>query len=170
MNFAKFLRKPFLQNTSGRLRLLRLKCKVKSWLQSRRIYTPLPWPLRRLSYKPPHLKQHHCNNSWEFKILQQMSCEYLLLTSAYQNTKWHICKSIYMELIVSVHAPLSRKKNSYKRYNESRENVLFSKTRKKLINGVFLKLCLDYLYLDILHFAHVKWINFGFIKFCCVWR
>ena len=70
-NFTKFLKKPFLQ--------------LKLWLQNRRIYTPLPWPLRRLSYKPPRLKQHHCNNSWAFKILQQMSSEYLLSTYAYQN-------------------------------------------------------------------------------------
>ena len=170
MNFAKFLRKPFLQNTSGRLRLLRLKCKVKLWLQSRRIYTPLPWPLRRLSYKPPHLKQHHCNNSWEFKILQQMSCEYLLPTSAYQNINGTCVRAFTWSWLFPSTAPFPEKKNSYKRYNESREKVLFSKTRKKLINGLFPKLCLDYLYLDILHFAHVKWINLGFIKFCCVWR
>ena len=106
VNFAKFLRIPFLQNIPGRLLLLRLKCKLKLWLQSKRIYTSLPWPLRRLSYEPPHLKQHHCNNSCEFKILQQMSSEYLLSTSAYQNwllicktsNKWHMCKSIYMEV------------------------------------------------------------------------
>ena len=85
MNSAKFLRAPFLQNTSGRLLLLRLKCSVKLRLQSKRIYAPLQWPLRRLSYKPPHLKQHHCNNSWEFKILQQISSEYLLPTSSYEN-------------------------------------------------------------------------------------
>ena len=62
--------------------------------------------LSGMSYKTPHLKQHHCNNSWESKILQQMSSEYLLSTSAYQNwllicgtgNKWHICKRVYMEL------------------------------------------------------------------------
>ena len=105
VNFAKFLRTPFLQNTSGRLLLLRWRCKFEMWLQSKRIYTPLPWPLRRLSYKLARLKQHHCNNSWEFKALQQMCSEYLLHTSAYQNwllicetgNKWYICKSVYME-------------------------------------------------------------------------
>ena len=106
VNFVKFLKTPFLQNTSGWLFLLRLKCKLKLWLQSKRIYTPLLWPLRRLSYKPPHLKQHHCSNRREFKILQQMSSQYLLSTSAYKKwllicetgNKWHICKSVYMEL------------------------------------------------------------------------
>ena len=78
VNFAKFLRTPFLQNTSGRLLLLRWRCKLKIWLQSKQIYAPLPWPLRCL-------KQHHCNNSWEFKALQQMSSEYLLYTSAYHS-------------------------------------------------------------------------------------
>ena len=66
--------------------------------------------LSGMSYKTPHLKQHHCNNSWESKILQQMSSEYLLSTSAYQNwllicgtgNKWHICKRVYMELSESV--------------------------------------------------------------------
>ena len=106
LNFAKFLITPFLQSIFGWLLLSRLKCKLKLWLQSKQIYTPLPWPLQRLSYKPLYLKQHHCNNSWEFKILQQMSSDYLLSTSACQNwvlicktgNKWHMCKSIYMEV------------------------------------------------------------------------
>ena len=146
MNFAKFLRTPFLQNTSGRLLLLRLKCKLKLWLQSKRIYTSLPWSLRRLSYKPSHLKQHHCNNSWKFKILQQMSSEYLPSASAYRNwlliceigNKWHICISVYLEL-----TPASQKKN---------KNLINSLERthcfRKLINGFFPILCLHYIYLD----------------------
>ena len=40
--------------------------------------------------------------------------------------------------------PFSLGKNSYK---QSRENILFSKTRKKLINGFFPELCLNYIYL-----------------------
>ena len=83
-----------------------MKCKWELWLQSKRIYTPLPWPLQRLSYKPPHLKQHHCNNSREFKIFQQMSGDYLLSSLACQHrplicetgNKWLMCKSVYMEL------------------------------------------------------------------------
>ena len=67
VNFVKFLRIPFLQNTSGWLVLVRLKSKVKLWLQSKRIYTPLPWPLRHL-----------------------LICE--------TGNKWHMCKSIYMEV------------------------------------------------------------------------
>ena len=54
---------------------------VKIWLQSKWIYTPLSWPLWHLSYKPLHLKQHHCSNIWEFQILQQMSSNYLLFTA-----------------------------------------------------------------------------------------
>ena len=80
VNFTKFLKKPFLQ--------------LKLWLQNRRIYTPLPWPLRRLSYKPPRLKQHHCNKSREFKILQQMSSEYLLSAPPYHN--W----LLFVELVI----------------------------------------------------------------------
>ena len=109
VNFAKILRTPFLQNTSRRLLLLRLKCKIKLWLQSKWIYTPLPWPLPCLSYKPPHLKQLLQNlHTWnkKQKTLQQMSRKYLLSTSAYQNwllicetgNKWHMCKSVYMDV------------------------------------------------------------------------
>ena len=32
--------------------------------------TSLTWPRCCLPYRPPHLKQHHWNNSWKFKILQ----------------------------------------------------------------------------------------------------
>ena len=53
--------------------------------KSKRIYTPLSWSRWCLSYRPPHLKQNHWNNSREFKILQQMNSQYLLSTSAYQN-------------------------------------------------------------------------------------
>ena len=49
--------------------LLRLKCKLKLSLSSKKIYTPLPWPRRCLPYRPAHLKLHHWNNSWEFKVL-----------------------------------------------------------------------------------------------------
>ena len=105
VSFEKFLRIPFSQNTSRWLLLLRLKCKLKLRLLSKRIYTPLPWLLWRLSYKPPNLKQNHCNISRSFTVLQQMSSEYLLSTSSYQNLllicetggKWHMCKSVYME-------------------------------------------------------------------------
>ena len=79
---------------SGRLLLLRLKYKLKLWLQNKRICTPFPWPLRRLSYKPPRLKQHHCNKSREFKILQQMSSEYLLSAPPYHN--W----LLFVELVI----------------------------------------------------------------------
>ena len=41
--------------------------------------------------------------------------------------------------------PFSQEKISCK---QSRENVLFSKTRKNLIDGFFPKLCLQYIYLD----------------------
>ena len=41
MNFAKFVRNTFFTEISGRLLLFRLKCKLKLWLQSKRIYTPL---------------------------------------------------------------------------------------------------------------------------------
>ena len=68
VNFAKFLRTPSLQYISGQLFLSRFKCKLKFWLQSKWIYTPLSWPLWHLSFKPLHLKQHHCNNTWEFKF------------------------------------------------------------------------------------------------------
>ena len=64
---------------------VKIEMQVKIMTSSKRIYTPLPWPLRHLSHKPPHLTQHHCNNSSQFKILQQMSSEYVLSTSAYQN-------------------------------------------------------------------------------------
>ena len=159
VNFAKFLRTPFLQNTSGRLLLLRLKCKLKLWLQSKWVYTLLPWPLWHLFYKPPHLKQHHCNNSWKFKILQQMNSEYLLSTTAYQNwllicetaNKWHMCKSVGMEVSGGKNelfwdawlVPFFCRKNSYK---QCKENVFFSNSRKKLINGFFSKLCLNCIY------------------------
>ena len=66
-----------------RKNLLRLRCKLKLWLQSKRIYAPLPSPGWCLSYKPPNLKWNHWNKSWEFKILQQISSQYLLSTSAY---------------------------------------------------------------------------------------
>ena len=83
VNFTKFLKAPFLQNTSGWL-LLRLKCKLKLWLQVNK-FTHNFHGLSGVSYKPPHMKQHSCKDGWEFKILQQMSSEYLLSTSAYQN-------------------------------------------------------------------------------------
>ena len=41
MNFAKFVGTPFLRNISWWLLLLRLKCKLKVWLQSKQICTPL---------------------------------------------------------------------------------------------------------------------------------
>ena len=102
--FCEISKNTFFTEHTRATASVKIKCKLKLWLQSKRIYTSFPWPLRRLSYEPPHLKQHHCNNSCEFKILQQMSSEYLLSTSAYQNwllicktgNKWHMCKSIYI--------------------------------------------------------------------------
>ena len=154
MNFVKFLRTPFLQNIFRRLLLLRLKCKLKLWLQNNWIYTSV-------LTKPPHLKQHHCNNGWEFKILQQMSSEYLLFTSAYQNwllicktgNKWHMCKSVYMEVSGGRNelfwdawlVPFFSRKFFLV---NSLEKVLFWKTRKNLTNVFFPKLYLHYIYLD----------------------
>ena len=154
MNFVKFLRTPFLQNIFRRLLLLRLKCKLKLWLQNNWIYTSV-------LTKPPHLKQHHCNNGWEFKILQQMSSEYLLFTSAYQNwlllcktgNKWHMCKSVYIELSGGQNelfwdawlVPFFSRKIFLAK---SLEKVLFWKTRKNLTDGFFPKLYLHYIYLD----------------------
>ena len=150
----KFLRTPFLQNIFRRLLLLRLKCKLKLWLQNNWIYTSV-------LTKPPHLKQHHCNNGWEFKILQQMSSEYLLFTSAYQNwllicktgNKWHMCKSVYMEVSGGRNelfwdawlVPFFSRKFFLV---NSLEKVLFWKTRKNLTNVFFPKLYLHYIYLD----------------------
>ena len=68
-----------------------------------------------------------------------MSSDYLLSTPACQNwllicktdNKWHMCKSIYMEVSG----------------RQSRGSVLFLKTRKKLING-FSQNYLHYIYCD----------------------
>ena len=57
---------------------LRVTASVKIEMQLK-IMTSKEKNLLTTSYKP-YLK-HRCNNSWEFKISQQMSSEYLLSTS-----------------------------------------------------------------------------------------
>ena len=44
------------QHNCPEKKLLRLKCKLKLWLESKQTFTPIPWACRCLSYKPPHLK------------------------------------------------------------------------------------------------------------------
>ena len=72
----------FRKRKPCRKKLLKLRCKLKLWLQSKWIYTPFSWSCGRLSYRPPHLKQNHWNKNWEFKLLQQISSE---PTSVYEN-------------------------------------------------------------------------------------
>ena len=37
--------------------------RVTDSVKTEMLSTPLPWPVRHLSYKRLQLKQHHCNNS-----------------------------------------------------------------------------------------------------------
>ena len=76
VNFAKFLRTPFLQNISGRLLLLSLKFKLKLWLQSKRIYTSFPSSVSRLSNLQTStsertiLQQHL--RIWNFTVISEL--------------------------------------------------------------------------------------------------
>ena len=101
VNFAKFVRTPFLQNISRWLLLLRLKCKWKLWLQSKRIYTP-------------HLPNLHIWNNTTPTTAKNLKFYSAILFAvsiycpppAYQNwllicetgNKWHMCKSVYMDV------------------------------------------------------------------------
>ena len=139
-----------------RRNLLRLKCKLNLWLQSKQIYTPLLWPLGRLSYKPPHLKQHHCNNSWEFKFYSKwalsiyrsplhikIDCWFFKLVingtcvRAFTWT-WVVSKMNYFDY------PFSQNFFSYK---QSGENAVFE-NKKKVYKWFIPKPCLHYIYLD----------------------
>ena len=151
VNFAKFLRTPFLQNTSGWLFLLRLKC--------------FPHHFHGLSgicLTNLYIWNNTTATTAENLKFYSKWAEYLLSTSACQNwllicetpNKWHICKSAYMELSGGkinyfetldwfLYPPPSPPKK-----NQSREIMLFLKTRNKLMNEFFPKLCLHYIYLD----------------------
>ena len=105
--FCKISMNVFLQNISAWLLLLRLECKLKLWLQSKKKLHITSMASPSVCLTKLHIwNQYHCNNNWEFKILQQMSSEYLMSTSTYQNwllicktgNKWHMCKSVYMEV------------------------------------------------------------------------
>ena len=98
MNFAKFVRTPFLQTRSN--------CFCYDWNASLN-YNFKVNILTHYFLQTSKLKQHHCNNSWEFKILQQWAVNiYYCPPPTYQNwllicetgNKWHMCKSVSMEV------------------------------------------------------------------------
>ena len=95
VNFAKFLRTPFLQNTSGWLFLLRLKCFPHHFhgLSGICLTNLYIWN-NTTATTAENLKFY---SKWAEYLLSTSSCQNWLLICETPN-KWQICKSAYMEL------------------------------------------------------------------------
>ena len=100
MNFAKFVRNTFFTEISGRLLLFRLKCKLKLWLQSKRIYTPLLtnfhiW-INTIATTAKNLKFY---SKWAVRSIvhlahSKIDCSLVKRVIA----QWHMCKSVHLEV------------------------------------------------------------------------